>query len=154
MSPAITLRNIVGVAEDILGEAFIPLHRHFDGNAILALHLEMEHRIQGRLVGVDMVNKRLEATFVMEQLFLAAALINQTDGDTGIQEGQLAQALGQHLVVEFDIGKGQRRRLEAYQGTSLLGLAHDAQRRLRLAMAIDLLVDIALTPDGQLELFG
>ena len=50
------LRNIVGVAEDILGEAFIPLHRHFDGNAILGC--------QDRYVRVLDVNKLHYEAFV------------------------------------------------------------------------------------------
>jgi hypothetical protein len=38
-----------------------------------------------------------------EDLALAVPLVDQLDADAGVQEGQLAQALGQDVVVELDI---------------------------------------------------
>ncbi|MNF80762.1 hypothetical protein D3C84_630120 [compost metagenome] len=113
----------------------------------------MEDFVDDRLVGVQVLDERLEATFVLEQLFLATALIAQNDADARVQEGQFAQALGQDVPAEVNVGEGLCRSLEVHLGTGTFGLADRAQGELWNTMTIDLLPDLTGTADGQTEFF-
>ena len=68
--------------------------------------------MQNFFVGVDEVNKALDATCAREVVFFAAALIFQTNAHTVVQETEFAQTLGQNFVMEVvvlreDVGVGQ-----------------------------------------------
>ena len=51
---------------------------------------------------VDVLDEALDAAGEGEVLFLAGALVDQLDLDAVVEEGELAQALGEDVVVEFD----------------------------------------------------
>ena len=83
---------------------------------------------------------------------LLGALVGELDLDAGIQEGQLPQALGEDLVLEFagrqeDLGVGLERDLRA--GLSGVADHHHLLRRLSLGEAH--LVDLAAAPHLGLE---
>ena len=104
------------------------------------------------LVLVQVFNERLDATFVAEMRLTAVTLIHQTDGNTGVEEGELAQALGQDLVVEQGIAENGRARPEANFGTGAGAVANLLERRLWLTQMIGLLVDVTVTTNGQQQL--
>src|SRR5690606_3576674 len=105
---SIALGYVVGVGIDIFQVAVIPLHRHLNAN-IIGLGREMENLVDGSTVLVQIINEDLQATVIVEGFNLFSTLVGQFDGDTGIQEGQLTQFLGQDVIIKFDIGKGFHR---------------------------------------------
>ena len=104
----IPLGDVVGEAVDVLLEGIVPLHGHFHGNSVFTFVGEVENLVQRGLVGVQVLNKGPQAAFVLENLFLAAALVCQADTHTTVQERQFPQALGQDVVMEFDVSEGFR----------------------------------------------
>ena len=59
MCSTITLRNIVGVAENAFLESIIPLQRYFHSYAIVTLSLEVEHLVNR---GFGLVKEIYEST--------------------------------------------------------------------------------------------
>ena len=108
MRTTIPLGDVVGEAVDVLLEGIVPLHGHFHGNSVFTFVGEVENLVQRGLVGVQVLNKGPQAAFVLENLFLAAALVCQADTHTTVQERQFPQALGQDVVMEFDVSEGFR----------------------------------------------
>src|SRR5690606_4390674 len=102
----IPLGNVVSERQQAFVEAVVPLHRHFHADTIIALDVEMEYRVNGGLVDVQIFNEGAQTALIAEQFTLAGALINQVDTHTGVEERQFAQALGQDIPAETDAGKG------------------------------------------------
>ncbi len=140
MGAAIALGDVVGEAQHLLVVAVVPLHGHFDtdlgaGDAAIgfsrAAAFGVEHGgVQHFLGAVDELDKALHAAGAREIVFLAVALVLEADAHPVVQEGQLAQALGQHFVAELvvfleDFLVGQ----EVHFGAALLGRADDAHGR-------------------------
>ncbi len=105
------------------------------------------------LVGIQVLNKCTQATLVLEELFLAAALILQQDTDAGVQERQLADTLGEDVPAEVDVLESFSRRLEVNVGTGGFAVTHDRHRRLGHAMDVGLFPDLAATTNGEHQLF-
>ena len=106
VSTAIALRNVVGEAQQVLVEAVVPLQGDFHADAVFTLDVEVEHLVDRSLVGVQVFNERTQTAFVLEQLFLAAALVLEDDADTGVEEGQFTNPLGQDVPAEVDVLEG------------------------------------------------
>ena len=138
---AIPLGNVVGVAEDVLCEGIVPLHRHFDGTCRLP-SVGSGRPGSERSCFCSGGDEGFQTTFVLEQLLFAATLVHQADSHAGVEEAQLTQAFRQDIVVEFDIGKRLGRRAKMHAGTAFFRFAHHVQRRSRHAVMIDLLVDL------------
>ncbi len=149
MGTTVPLGNVVGEAVDILLEGVIPLHGHFYGNPVFAFAVEVEHPVDRRLVGVQMLNKGSQATFVFKDFFLARAFVGQTDSHTTVQKGQLAKALGENVVMEFDVGKGFRRRNEVHLGAGGIGFTNRRKRRVGNTVSVSLLVDLVVATDSE-----
>ncbi|MNX33732.1 hypothetical protein D3C86_639640 [compost metagenome] len=82
MGATIPLRDVVGEAVDPFLIGVVPLHRHFDADAIL-LCGEVKHLGMDRgLVLVQVFDEGLDATLVAEVSLAAIPLVQQTDGDT------------------------------------------------------------------------
>ena len=154
MGAAVPLGNIVGKAEHLLAVPVVPLHGDFDADqrpAGIGLCRDRENiRVQHGLATVDVFDKALHAARERKVLFLAVALVDQTDLHAMVQERKLAQPLGQDLVVVLDVvenfGVGQ----EVHFRAALFGRARDRQRRhARAAMKLHL-EHFAVTPDDQL----
>lgn len=87
---AVTLRDVVGEAEQVLVEAVVPLQGDFHTHAVLfTLDVEVEYLVHRGLVGVQVLDEGLQTAFVLEQLLLAGTLVAQQDADAGVEEGQL-----------------------------------------------------------------
>ncbi|MNU00058.1 hypothetical protein D3C72_2430810 [compost metagenome] len=83
--------------------------------------------MQHLLGGVDEAHEAAHAAGAREVVFLARAFVLEADAHAVVQEGQLAQALGQDVVVEVvvlreDLGVGQK----VHLGATLVGVADDA----------------------------
>ena len=91
---------------------------------------------------------------MLEDVGLVLALVHQLDAHTRVQERQLAQPLGQDLVVELDVREDPRARLEANDGSTLLGVTHDRERGRRLAEVVLLAVNLPVAGNGELEVVG
>lgn len=147
---AVTLRDVVGEAEQVLVEAVVPLQGDFHTHAVLfTLDVEVEYLVHRGLVGVQVLDEGLQTAFVLEQLLLAGTLVAQQDANAGVEEGQLADALGQDVPTEVDVAEGLRGRLEVNFGAGAIGLAHFAQWELRNAVVVDLFPDLVVATDGQ-----
>ena len=101
-----------------------------------------------------MRDELLQTTLVLEGFDLAVALIGEIDAHAGVEEGQLAQALGKDVVFELDVREDDRRRLEAHARAGAVAGAGDGERRDRFAQAVFLLVEFAIAVDGELQHFG
>ena len=96
-----------------------------------------------------MLDEGADAAFVLEYVVAFGALLDQFDLDAGIQERQFAQALGQDVVVEFGLGEYRAARQEAHGRAAQRRGADAAQRILRLAEMVFLLVLAAVAIDRQ-----
>ncbi|MDN8693925.1 hypothetical protein Q0M89_14250, partial [Staphylococcus aureus] len=78
--------------------------------------------------------------------------IDQTDRYTGVQEGEFAQAFCQNVVLEFSLAfEGVHARPETHACPGFIGFADNSQAILRFTMAVDLLVNFAVTADNQFQ---
>ncbi len=79
MGAAVTLRNVVGVAEHGLLIGIVPLQRYFDANRSF-LHREMKHRRMNRTAGsIEVGDKGLQTALVLENVTLVITLVDQLD---------------------------------------------------------------------------
>ncbi len=101
---AITLWDVVGKTQQVFVEAIVPLHGNFDANTVFfTVGGEMKHLVDGGLVGVEVLDKRFESPLILEQLFLAGALIFQTNANSRVKEREFAQALGQCFPDKLNV---------------------------------------------------
>ncbi len=128
MGAAVALRNVVGEALHGFSVAVVPLHGdfHADGAAYLGSFLGLGIKnigVQHTLAAVDVFDKAFHPAGEGEVFFLALTLIHQADLDAVVEEGKLAQALGQHFVVEIDRGENLGIWQEVHLGAAFIGLA-------------------------------
>ena len=103
MRAAVALWNIVGVTKHVFLVAVVPLQRGLNDNIIL-LRGEVNHRRVNRgLVAVQVIDKRLDAAFILEHFLRFIAFVDQVYSHTGIEERQLAQSSRKNFVVELDV---------------------------------------------------
>src|SRR6266480_3860569 len=98
-----------------------------------------------------MLDEGADAALVLEAVFLAGAFVREDYLYPGIQKRQFAQAFGQDVVAEKGVGKDDRAGVKTDISTGLAGVADDAERLLRHAEVILLVVNLAAAADGQLE---
>ena len=137
-----------------LGVAVVPLQRDLDVDAVLlAVHVD-RLVVDRRLVLVQILDEGDDPAFVEELVRLAVALVVERDGDAAVQERELAQPLRERVEAEFRRLEDLRVGLERDLGAALLGRAGDLEIALRRAALVALLVDLAVAPDLEIELFG
>src|SRR5690606_35605547 len=74
------------------------------------------------------------AAFKRENFFLAGTLIGQIDVDAVVEEGQLANPLGQNVVVELDVIKNFFIGPEVDFSTALVRITNYLDRRNRVTI--------------------
>ena len=157
MGAAITLRNMVGKAENVLVIAVVPLQGSLNHDPV-ALAVDQGRRaVQSLLVAVEIFDEGLDAALVMHIDLLRhhSALIGERDGNLGIEEGEFAQAVLQLLEVEHGVAEGDVGGQEGYLASGLLArLAGYGERRLGLAVAEGHGMDLAVAANGELETSG
>ncbi len=167
---AVLLRDVVGEREQAFVVAVVPLHRHLDAHRHLADRVAAgveDVRVQDVLGLVDVLHEALDAAGEGEVLLLAGALVDQLDAHAVVQEGQFAQALRQHVVVEVDVEEDLLVRQEVHLGAAAVGRAGHLHRRdldvtlrrrhgldhpfLHDALAEFQVVHLAIAPDRQAQ---
>src|SRR6185437_11324739 len=104
MGTAILLRDIVGEAKDRFLVTIGPLHRQFH-RGIAGLDAEANRvRVQRGLELREMLDECADSALVLENILFPNPLILKCYFYPGVQERQLTQALGQDVVLEFDVG--------------------------------------------------
>ncbi len=147
---AVLLRDVVGEAVHGFLVGVGPLQGHVHHDAVVLAGHRDHIRVQRRLQLRQMLHEAADAAFVMEIVATAfAALVDQGDLDARIEEGQLAQAPRQDVVMELDVAEDGHGRLEAQRGTALGRGFQLLERVLRLAQRVFLLVVEAVAPDIQ-----
>ena len=111
--------------------------------------------MQDVLVAVEEPHELGDAVLEEEALVLLRPLVDEVDGDAGVEEGQFAQAVGEDLVFELardpeDLGVG----LEGDLRAGLLGLADHRHLLRGFALRAAHVVDLAVAAHLGLEPFG
>ena len=104
------------------------------------------------LVAIQVLDEGTNSTPVLEDVLLARTLVEKLDSHARVEEGQLAESLGENVVVERDVGEGPAARAEMDDRPAPGRLADDLQLGLGVTVAIYLPVGAALAVDGQLKL--
>jgi hypothetical protein len=150
---AVALRDVVGEALHRFLVGIVPLHRDLDDDAVLLAQRIEDVLVQHVLAAVDVLDEALHAAGESERLFLAGALVGQDDRNAAVQEGELAQALGEDLVVVLDLAEDLGRGQEMHLRAALLALAGDLERRHCLAQAEFHLVQQPVAADREAQPF-
>ena len=112
MRAAVDRVDVVGEGEDGLGVGVVVLQRDLHGHAVaLGLHVD-RLVVQHLLALVQVLDELGDAAGVLELCVLGlaglgvgGALVGERDLDALVQEGELAQALGQRVVVVLGDGE-------------------------------------------------
>src|SRR5690606_30263645 len=133
MGAAVALRNVVGEAEDLLVVGVVPWRgdADADGWAVVALVRAaqvQDVRVDRPLGAIDVLHEAAHAARAREVLLLALALVDELDRDAVVEEGELAQALGEDLVVVLDVAEDLGIRQEMHLGAALVGGPEDLHR--------------------------
>ncbi len=155
MRTTIALRDIVGVTEHVFLIGVVPLQGDFHPHAILFGAEIDDVGVDWVLVAVEVLHERLDATFVLKHVFAAfTPAVNQVDAYPGVEERQLAQALGEDVVVEFGLGEDRGARVKAYCCSRTRAVTDFSQWRFRFAQMVNLPVELAIAADGQFQFVG
>ena len=77
MSTTITLWNVVGKTENAFLVTIVPLHRHFNGNAIFTLLHKVEYVfVYWRFITVQVINECADTAFVFKEFILIVTLVD------------------------------------------------------------------------------
>src|SRR5208282_5082446 len=144
----------VGEGEDVLRVAVVVLDGDFHLH-VVALALDVDGGIvQRALAAVQVLHEFADAAGEAELGLLVRALVLEGDFEALVQEGQLAQALGQHVVTEVrgveDFGIGMKGELRA----GAARLAGFLEFSGRSAALVGLLVDVAVAANLQVQPVG
>ena len=99
----------------------VPPHGQLDRCAVALAADEDGHIDQRLLRTVEISDECFEAALVVKLLhpFVGMTAVGEQDSDAGIQKRELAQAMLQRVVVEFDLGEGLGRGQEGDLGAGL-----------------------------------
>ena len=143
--------DVVGEGVDRLHVAVVPLQRQLDVDAVLlAVHVD-RLVVDRRLVQVQVLDERADPAGIEEVMALAVALVVDRDRHAAVQEGQLAQPLGQRVEAELGGLEDLRIRLEGDLGAAFLGRTGDRELGLRIAALVRLRVHLLVAPDLEIE---
>ena len=128
MRATVRVRDGIGEAKDLVvvavGVLHHAIHEHFVLLPVDDDRLGMEHL----LVAAQLPYELLDAGRVKEHLLLLVALVLQGNLHAGIQERQLAQAIGQNIELEFGGDRENGRiRFEGDERARVFGLADHAE---------------------------
>ncbi len=162
MRPAVALRNIVGEGEHMLVVGIVPPKGRFDRD-IFAFALDHDRvRDERRLGAIEVAHESLKAAVVVKllPLDLGAACVGEFDAHPGIQEGEFAQTMFDHRIVEIDHREGLGRSQKGDFGTAF-GFSIDFRRgpcdfkrHDRVAMFETKNMLLAVAPDPQCQPAG
>ena len=121
MRAAVALRDVVGERQHVLVVAVVPPQRDFDADAVTLAPDEDRFLDQRGLGAVEIAHERLKPAFVVQLLApgLGVAQVGQHDAHARIEKGELAQAVLDGRIVEFDHAEGFGRGRECDLGAAL-----------------------------------
>ena len=144
--------DVVGECKDVFRIAVVVLEGDLKDQVIL-LDAEVDGLVQRGLGLVQVLDERHDPALVPEDLLLGRllAFVLERDRQALVQEGQLAQTLGQDVEAELRALEDLGVRLERDLGAAPFGLAGDLQGGGGLAALVVLLEDLAVLPDLHLQ---
>ena len=167
MRAAVDGVDVVGEAEDGFGVAVVVLERDVDFDAVAQGLHDDGLVVQHGLAAVEMLDELGDAAGVSELgaarfagLGVGGALVGERDFEALVEEGHLAQALGERVVVEFGGGEDGLVGQEVDLGAATLAGAGLLQLRSWNALGVALLVSVPWlagffrTPDFDVELLA
>src|SRR5262249_37308520 len=144
----------VGEGEDGLRVTVVPLERDVDplllGVAARVSRpaldvLKVDDLVVDRRLGlVQVLDERLDASFVGEVVLLFGALVTDRDRDAGIEKRELPESLREAVEMELRDGENLGIRPERDFGAGLLGRPDRLDRRDRTPPLVGLLPDFSL----------
>ncbi len=161
MRAAVDGIDIVGKTEDRFRVTVVVLERDFHLHSV-ALGFHVDRLVmEDALAAVQVLDELRDPARVLElQAFgfagfgVGVAFVGQRDLQALVQEGQLAQALGQRVEVVLGDGENLFVGKEVDFGAALLGVAGLAQLAVRAALGVSLLPDISFAPDFEVQLMA
>src|SRR5207302_7400880 len=132
----------------------VPLQGDLDGLAVALVADEDRLVVERRAVLVDVLHERDDAALVAELVVFLAPLVVDGDVHAGVEEGELAEALRERLVVHFRDGEDLRVGLERNARAALRGFLAALDRRDRNAALVALAPYVLVAVDLELEPLG
>src|SRR5688572_10772984 len=143
--------DVVGERVDRLRIAVVPLQGNLDVDAF-ALAVHVDRLVVDRdLVLIQVLDERVDASLIQELVRFSVALVIDRDRDAAVEEGELAQALGQRVEAVFGGLEDLRVGLKGDLGAALLRRPRDFEPGRRIAALVALVVDLPVAPDLELE---
>src|SRR6266567_3492651 len=102
MGPAFDGIDVIDEREDRLVVAVVVLHRDLDVRAVRLLRESDRVRVERVLRPVDPLHVLRDPAVILEDVPAPVDLVDDDDPQPGVQERELAEALGEGVVVELD----------------------------------------------------
>ena len=156
MGAAVTLRDVVGEAQDVFVIAVIPFERDVDRHIVARAVDGNRLRHQRDLVAVEIFDEGGDAALIIELdgLHVFMPGITQEQPHARIQERQFAIAMFELVEIKFgDLerrGRGEKGNLRALFGRG----ADNLQRGDRIAKGKTHVMFLPVAPDGEVEPFA
>ena len=153
MGAALARVDVVGKGEQVFRVPVVVLQRHFQHHVAL-FDFDEDGLMQRRLGLVQVLDERHDPALVAEDLFSLSALVLERDRQAFVEEGEFAQALGQHVEAELERLEDLAVRLEGDLGPALLRFPGHFEGSGGLPALIPLLEHLAVLPDLHLQPLG
>nr|VFJ50985.1 MAG: hypothetical protein BECKFM1743C_GA0114222_100927 [Candidatus Kentron sp. FM]VFJ51055.1 MAG: hypothetical protein BECKFM1743A_GA0114220_100906 [Candidatus Kentron sp. FM]VFK08813.1 MAG: hypothetical protein BECKFM1743B_GA0114221_100826 [Candidatus Kentron sp. FM] len=112
MRPTIPLMDSIRKTKNILLIGIIPLHSKFYGR-IYFFYLKIENSLMQRcFFSIQVMNKCLNSSFILKNILLSYAFIQQLNPDTRIKEGQFTHPFYKNFMMKTYITKDKRTRFK------------------------------------------
>ena len=150
--------DIIDVGMEVLAVRSVVHDGHFNGDASL-LRIEIDDVIEEvDTRGIDVAHKFAQTVFGMEHFltdiaFVVLALVGQRDGDTCIEVGQFAHAVGKDVIF---ISGGRKDGViwpEMLTRTAQFGLSHHLNGVEGMSLCVFLLINLSIAEHLRLHVF-
>ncbi len=142
--------DVVDVGEDVLVEREVVGHRHLHGDAV-ALRGDVYYVLDEVFLAlVDVADEVLEAVVGMETvgprvaLLVALTLVGERERYSGVEVCEVAQAVGQRLVVVYGLGENRCVGVEYDGGPGVVCVAYGCEAARGLSEGVFLHMDPAV----------
>ena len=121
--------DVVGVAVKRFVVTFVVLERDLGGDPVFFFFDVNDFRMKRLFGAVDVLDELFDATIEFEQFFLGGAFVCECDLNAAIQERQLAQPVGENVVIVFNDRENFAVSLEGNFGAGTFGFTNDFEFR-------------------------
>src|SRR6266540_1664952 len=154
VGPTLDRVDVVHEREDRLVVAVVVLHRDLDVRAVRLLREPDWIRVERVLRPVDPLHVLRDPAVVLEDVPAAVDLVDDDDPQPAVQERELAEALGEGVVVELDGLEDLGVRTERDDRASAFGRADDLEVRRFLPAGEAHPILFGVAPHADLEPFA